>query len=127
MKLKEFNTENVTHTRKGTPTLSVNCKGGLFTFSKDSVELIGMKANDQIIFCQDEDDKGNWYLEIVKEKGFSVREKGNVTTGLFFNNCHLARTLSGTPEGSHKFLIAGKPTIEKKRILWGLISSPNKT
>lgn len=124
MKLKEFNTENVKHERAGTPSISVNCKAGLFSFSKAAAKLIGIKDKGQVVFLQDEDEKENWYLEVVKENGFEVRLKNSVTAGLFFNSCSLAHKVTGMATGNRRYLIAGQPTIEKERTLWGLIVRP---
>jgi len=129
MKLKEFNAENTKTSRGGgskTPSIGINLKTGLFSINKTACELMDIKADDQVIILQDEEDKANWYLEKVKTKGFQVRSKAEITTGALFNNTILARAIADSVEfkgKSGKVIIAGKPTALDKRKLWGLILS----
>lgn len=128
MKLKEFNTENTVTTRNGVASIGVNTKTGLFNLNKQAKELTGLKNGDQIVLLQDEDDPGCWYLQKVKDKGFEIREKGNVTAGLLFNNTALSRALAeglGKTETAFKVLIAGKATVVEKKTLWGLLAKPS--
>jgi hypothetical protein len=133
MKLKEFNAENTTTLRgagvNATPKIGLNTKVGLFNFNKPACELMGLKKGDQIIIHQDEEDPENWFLEKVKQKGFTLRDKENVTKGLLFNNTTLARAIGASVSftgQSGRILIAGKPTEFEKRKLWGLLTSSLK-
>jgi len=129
MKLKEFNAENTTTTRGGgvkTPAIGINLKTGLFNINKTACELMEIKLSDSIVILQDEEEKENWYIEKVKAKGFQLKEKANVTSGLLFNNTTMARAIAESIKFtgvSGKALVAGKPTIVDKRKLWGLILS----
>lgn len=129
MKLKEFNSENTVNVRGGgklIPAIGINLKVGLFNISKAACELIDLKNNDQVVIHQDQEDKGNWYIEKVKAKGFIVRNKEAITSGVLFNNTTLARAIGESVDfkgKSGKALIAGQPTMQDKRKLWGLILS----
>lgn len=129
MKLKEFNAENTITVRGGgnkIPAIGINLKTGLFAINKTACELLELKANDQVIILQDEEDKANWYLEKVKTKGFILRTKEGVTTGVLFNNTTMARAIAESIDfkgKSGKAMIAGKATTLDKRKLWGLILS----
>lgn len=123
MKLKEFNTENTKARVDGLPSIGVNQTTGLFNINRFACEKIGLGNNDQVVFLQDEETPENWYLEKVKDKGFTCRIKENVTSGRLFNNVSIARQIgiSVKIDGSYRILIAGEPTKVGKRILHGLI------
>lgn len=130
MKLKEFNAENLVVQRTTTPSIGINCKTGLFNFNKAAVEQMGLKSNDQIVVHQDEEDQSCWYLERLNSKdtrkGFTIREKSNVTAGLLFNNVALAKLISESVAftgKSGRLLVAGQPTEFNKKKLWGIITS----
>lgn len=130
MKLKLFNSENTISIRGGgkVPSLSINQKAGLFSLNKEACTLIGLSDGDQIIIHQDEDEEADWYLEKVEEKGFVLRSKENVSSGLLFNNTALVRAIAASVEftdNGGKALIGGTPTeMEKgKRKLWGILTT----
>ncbi len=130
MKLKEFNEETCTQLRSTLPSLGINFKTGLFNFNKTACDLLGLKNNDQVIFLQDEDEPQCWYVEKVKSKGFMVREKSNVSTGVLFNNSNLAKQIKENVDADSKsarILIAGKATEAEKRKLWGLLFVTHST
>lgn len=127
MKLKEFNSENTLSTRGGgskIPGVSINQKSGTFSINLEACTLIDLKENDQVVIHQDEEDQENWYLEKVKEKGFTCRNQKALGKGLVFNNTSLVRSICASvehEENGGRILIAGKPTMVEKRKLWGLI------
>jgi hypothetical protein len=126
MKLKEFNAENTISTRTSAPVIGMNLKNGLFNINREVCDLIGLGDGDSVVFHQDQEDEQNWYLEKVKEKGFSVRKKENVTKGVIFNNTTLARAIAKSVafEGaSGRLLVAGKFTEFQRRKLWGIITT----
>lgn len=132
MKLKEFNVENTIPIRGGDqskPTIGINTKTGLFTFSLAATTLIGLGNGDQIVCHQDEDEQESWYLEKASSNGFVLRAKGNVTKGLLFNNTALARAIAGSvgmTAQSGKALIAHETVKHGKRILWTIVTAPLK-
>ncbi len=123
MKLKEFNAENTINHRAGIPAIGVNQKNGLFNINRLATNLMGLKNGDGIVFHQDEKTPQNFYLEKAKDKGFVLREKVNINSGVLFNNSSLARVIGETMKTKESFrlLIAGQPTEMEKRKLWGLI------
>lgn len=125
MKLKEFNIDNTTRSRSTTPHFSIT-KHGLISFSVTACELVALKAGDQIVFLQDEEELENWYLAKVDKAGFVLREAKTSVRGLLLNSSALARQIINALEGeelrsSYRFLIAGKPTEFQKRKLYGII------
>lgn len=129
MKLREFNPENSISIRGGNdqrPTISVNTKSGLFTFSQAAVSLLGVKNNSQVKFLQDEEDPESWFIHEVKTDGFELRAKTNITKGLIFNNTFLARAIAqsvGMKAQSGKIIVSAKPITEGKKGLWALITA----
>jgi hypothetical protein len=91
MKLKTFNTENTYSKRESKPFILVSQKTGLFGFNKGVNQLLALKAGDQLQFHQDEENPDEWYLEKVKQGGFTLRDyKGG---SLLLNNTTLARKI----------------------------------
>jgi hypothetical protein len=128
MKLKEFNVENTVserYTPVQVPALGINVKSGLFRLNKAAAELIGAKVDELVVLHQDEEEPTDWYIEKVKEKGFKLRFKDNVGSGLFFNSAPLAKAIADSVEFNGKggkVLVAGKPTDFQKRKLFGLLT-----
>lgn len=127
MKLKTFNIKTAPASRAKAASVRINAKAGLFNFSKDAFDLMVLKPGDQIQVHQDESAPDCFYLEQVKEDGFVLREKtgaGAASGGGIFNSTTVAREIQSAhaiPENAFKMLIAGKPTEEAKRKLWGLL------
>lgn len=129
MKLKEFNTENlpVVSRRDTVPKLGIQAKTGIVIFNPPAIDLLQIKDGDTVVFHQDEEDKVNWYVEVVgnSPKGFKLRIK-KPTNYLMFNSTSLARRIFESVDFTGKsgsILIAGEPTVyEKKRKLHGLIT-----
>lgn len=132
MKLKEFNAENTISVRGGAPnkpSVGLNTKSGLFNFSPTVVELIGIKAGDQLICHQDEEDPETWYWEKVSTNGFSLRAKENISRGLIFNNTLLARAIAGSvqmEDAGGKAFISAEPVKDGERKLWTMITASLK-
>jgi hypothetical protein len=91
MKLKTFNTENTYSQRESKPFILVSQKTGLFGFNKAVNQLLALKAGDQLQFHQDEENPDEWYLEKVKQGGFTLRDYKEKS--LLFNNTTLARKI----------------------------------
>jgi len=85
------------------------------------------RGGDFVIFHQDEEDPENWFIEkAAKGKGWEVRIKEEVQSGVLFNNSKLAREIAASvayTKPSGRMLVAGKPTKFEKRILWGLLTN----
>jgi hypothetical protein len=61
MKLKEFSTSS-TMVLNGLPTVTFS-KVGLITFSRVAVHGTGLEAGDKLVFLQDEENPGDWYMK----------------------------------------------------------------
>jgi hypothetical protein len=129
MKLKEFNSENCisSTSRVSAPTIMLDTKTGGFRLNKAAVNHLALKAGAQVKFHQDEDNPDEWYVEVVKEKGFVLRAgTGANKECLTFNNAKLAREICDSVAytgRSGRVLIAGQPTPVEKRKLFGLLTS----
>jgi len=130
MKLKEFNSAN---SRKKvaplTPSMGINFKVGSMHFNKSAVELLGLKHGHQVKIFMDLEDCENWYVEVVGDGGFSLYS-GSASPASRFNAAAVAREIkeaTGFDGAYGSVLLAGKPTMRGKRILFGLIVSRLKT
>ena len=97
--------------------------------SPTAVAILKLKAGDQIVCRQEEEQPDTWYLEKVTANGFVLREKANITKGLIFNNTALARAIAGSVDmGSQggKVIISGEPLKLGKRTLWIVITASLK-
>jgi hypothetical protein len=127
MKLKEFNPENCigANPRSKAPSITIDTKIGCNRINGSACELMGLSEGDQIKLHQDEDEEADWYMEKVKDGGFTLR-KGPAGSSLLFNNTKLSKKIAESVafEGrSGKCLIAGKPTEFQKRKLFGVLTS----
>ena len=127
MKLTTFNTTNIPNARKQTANIGVNQKSGTLRINGAAVERMKLKENMQVQFHHDDENKGDWYLEIVKHDGFLLRKK-TVTGehGLVTQSCALVRKIfeSIKFEGaSGQILIAAEPVKDGDKKLWPLITS----
>lgn len=101
-------------------------KSGVIQFSPSASELMGIKSGDKITLAQDEEDAHNWYFFKDSQHGFELRA-GYKDAGCMFNHRGLVHELLGAfgkPEDvTHKFLIAGEPTVMKgdKTKYWGIL------
>jgi len=127
MKLETFNTENVQNQRSGTPMIGVNHLSGTIRFNPAAVEKIGLVKDMMIFLHHDKDNPGDWYLEIVKEKGFLLRKK-SITgeKGLVTQSCKLVRKIFETVKYNGKsgnIGIGAEPLKVDKLKLWPLITA----
>jgi hypothetical protein len=128
MKLREFNAENTISVRTGKPVVHINGKTGLLNFHKSACDLIGLSANKQIVFHQNEEYTESWYVEVVKETGFAVRDKDR-SKALMFNNTVLARSIFesvGFAGVSGRILVSSEFETISKRKLYPLITASLK-
>jgi len=128
MKLLEFNAENCPPQREGKPSLQVNQKTGLFTFNKFAIEGLKLKPGQLVVIHQDEEDAANFYVEIVKERGFLLKDKKAASPCMSFSSTLLARKIGDAFEetGSYTFNISVQPTAFGKRTLYGLLLKPKQ-
>ena len=127
MKLKTYNPEELPSARLTTPVIGLSSKSGTFRFNPTAVEKLGLKANNQIMIHQDEENPADWYLEIVKEKGFLARKKKTTGEfGLLIQSCPLVRKIFDSVDCkkiSGSILIGSEPIKFEKRTLWPLITA----
>ena len=130
MKLKSFNAANSKMYSRGDENLamvSFNQKAGVVRINEAAANKIGLASEDQIMIHQDEENPQDWYIEKVKENGFTLRAKDNdLKNGLLFNNTHVIKSIATSAsftDQSGKILLAGEATeLDKgKRKLWGLL------
>lgn len=126
MKLKTFNTENTYSQRESKPFILVSQKTGLFGFNRGAYEAIGLKAGDQVQFHQNEENREEWFIEKVKQGGFTVRNYKEKS--LLFNNTTLARTIFNSvgAEGGSGRLIIGEQVKFGKQSFHTLITASLK-
>ena len=127
MQLTTFNTKNIPNARKQTANIGVNQKSGTLRINGAAVERMKLKENMQVQFHHDDESKGDWYLEIVKQDGFLLRKKSVAGEhGLVTQSCAQVRKIfeSIDFEGiSGQILIAAEPVKDGDNKLWPLITS----
>lgn len=107
------------------PRVSFN-KAGLISFNKKACELIGLKAGEKVTLAQDEEDPRNWYFFKDAQHGFELRP-GYKDAGCLFNHRQMTESLlqafQKPMDITHKFTIAGIPTVMKsdKTKYWGIL------
>lgn len=92
MKLKIFNQANAGSNVRASKPFFTFSKHGSVSITREAARILGIKANDQVQFYQDEDVPENWYVGIVKKDGFVVRQMTS-DTGLVFNAANVKRLL----------------------------------
>lgn len=130
MKLKEFNLDNAKFQHTGKPSVRVNQKSGVISFSAEAADLIGLKDGVGIFILQDEESTRDWYISVsTHEIAIPVRNK---KTGRCFNSTFLAKMIlkSAVKGGSApltgnsaSFLISKNPVIENDIPLYLIITS----
>jgi hypothetical protein len=127
MKLKEYNPANskpVATPRAHPASLRLDTKTGRFLFNKTASELMGLKDKCKIVILQDENEPEDWYLEVVKDRGFVISSRDRQSESVF-NNTVIARKIAesvGYNGRNGRMLIAGQPTIIGDRTLWGILT-----
>lgn len=125
MKLKVFNIVNTPLSgRTQLPNIGVNRKSGLMRINKAACELLNIDATDQVNFLHDEDQKGDWYLEVVKKDGFPLRSKPN-NPGLIAQSTSIVANIYESMDYkklSGIIRIAKEPVKEGKQNLWPLLT-----
>lgn len=128
MNLKTFNPQNIPNRRQMTACIGINIKNGSLRFNREAYLRMKLSNEMQIQFLHDEDDIGQWYLEIVKKDGFKLR-KGNIISknhSLIFQSCSLVKEIFDSVNFigiSGYILIAPEPIQINKKILYPLITA----
>lgn len=125
MKLKTFNTTNAQRYTRTEPFVSF-MKTGLILISKPAAQLLGVEAGDQIQFLQDTDNPKDWYIEKVKEDGFTLRR--NAAGGLITNSLPIKKIMfeSVGYDGEQGKVTIGEEVQMGKRILHTLVTAKLK-
>lgn len=64
---------------KAAPTVSICYLNGAIRFNKATVEILGLKKGDNLVFFQDEDKPADWYFKKSKCEGsVQLRTQGNL-------------------------------------------------
>jgi hypothetical protein len=124
MKLTVFNAENTPQWSTGTKTPGISFgKAGGIAINQTAAELMGLKPEDTISFGQDEEDPANWFVW-KDPKGYRLRLHSDQKT-LAMNHSVMCNNIRQCFEldhnCSHRFIIAGKPTVIDKVKYYGLI------
>jgi len=130
MKLKEFNLDNAKFQHTGKPSVRINQKSGVISFSAEAATLIGLKDGTGIVILQDEETSRDWYVVVSeKESAIPVRIK---KAGCCFNSSYLAKLIlksavkGGTAPltgNSASFLISRNPVQDTGTDLYLIITS----
>jgi hypothetical protein len=129
MKFQTFNTKNCQSTvgRQTKPFIGINTKNGVFRINKSACELIGLSAKHSITFHHDEENEGDWYIEIVKEDGFELRQQSkDIANVLIFNSSTLARKIAESvafEKETGTIYLPKTPVKHEKRTLWPLLTA----
>jgi hypothetical protein len=123
MNLKTYNATNTAGSRPHKAIMSIS-KNGLIRFSQGAVELMDIKAGDQVQFCQDENEPENWFIEVVKKGGFPLRDAYGTGGGLLTNASGIKRHLFQSVNylGESGTLFIGEQVQIQKRTFYTLIT-----
>lgn len=95
MKLKSYNMTNAASIgRVGKSSVRVNTQSGAISFSKLSIESIGLVDSLEIEFLQDEDKPQDWYVKKSSNgNGFPIRIKSGQRSISIVQSTHIAREI----------------------------------
>ncbi|WP_372648232.1 hypothetical protein [Draconibacterium sp.] len=132
MKLKKFN--NKTLPRNGQISGSIHItfnKKGVISFSKSASDLLNLKDGDRIVLHQDEENRGDWYLEKTEdENGFKLHKKSNKDNRVCFGRkilCQtIAKSLGVTADTTFIMHVLKNPKRLQGLVLYELKNSSNK-
>lgn len=64
---------------KAAPTVSICYLNGAIRFNRSTVEILGLKKGDSLVFFQDEDNPADWYFKKSTDGGsVQLRTQGNL-------------------------------------------------
>lgn len=108
MKLKEFSTCG-RKALKGMATITFS-KSGCIGLNNKTVESMGLKPGDKLVFFQDEDNPRDWYMGVGKEKGAELRLGSGTSGSLFCNFSFVVQEVfeSTQTKGRVKFQVASR-------------------
>lgn len=125
VKLKEYSPETVVDIQESNriPRIGYSKTSGQIRFNLGACTLIGLVAGDLVKFFEDENSKGDWYLEKVKEGGFVLTEINQRSKGLQLCSKALGWSFyesvaAGKPNG--KMSINPASIYHESRQLWAL-------
>lgn len=120
------------------PFIGMNVKAGTVRFNKPAIDALKINSGDEVVFHQDEDEPGDWYMQVINNnipegkesthnpKGFILRKGKATVPDLTFNNTSMVRAIFDSVEyasNSGKIKI-GEPINEKGiGMLWTLITA----
>lgn len=128
MNLKCFNTENVKDHKPRRKAFLTFQKNGMCRLSHEAAAIMNVKAGSQLQFHQDEDEQQNWFVEVVKKDGFTIRESSTSSSGLLFNAASIRRLIfqSLNYNGENARIYLGEEVQYEKRILFTLVTAKLK-
>lgn len=125
MKLKEFNQENSRNIVKGRSTVRIYRNTGIFQFSKQAAEVIGLQVGSLVTIHQDEENPEDFYIHKTVANGFILRGNGTELSGLTLN-CSMVAALildSAKVGKSASFQVSKQPVISNGREYWPIITA----
>lgn len=133
MKLKEIIPIQGPGQREKLPVCYIYPQRGVFRFNSAAAKLLGIPAGKttKVSFHQDEENQGNWYIEVNKDgpiavKTWFAKEDDKDLRCQFCSRDLMERILESVDiaapaKGSLPIPIAGQPTMYNKRKLYGLL------
>ena len=126
MKLKEFNQENSRNIMTGRLTVRIYRRTGIFQFSKQAAEVLGLQIGSLVTIHQDEEHPEDFYFHKTSDpKGFILRGKGAELSGLTFNCSKVAVKILDLKkvEKSASFQISKQPMLINGLEYWPIITA----
>ena len=129
MNLKRFDAIVLPKRERNTPTMSMNSKTGLVSFSAACIKKFNIQPGQRIFVYQDEKNPADWYFELTSDlTGWPLRLQKDTffTFGSRGLVLEVFRSLKINAR-SCTFKLAAGATITDGRALWAIITSSAKT
>jgi hypothetical protein len=134
MKIKVYNRTNSQMVREGQPTVRMNIKNGIISFSKATCTNIGLKDKTKILFIQDEENLKDWYIATTKlEEGMICKErsrKDQIIIAITVQSTYVCRQVAEScniKATSFSFLVAKTPVEVLNMRLFAVITASLNT
>ena len=123
MNLTTYNTLNTPSSAYGKPCVNFD-SSGVIRISKALAEMVGVEHGTRVEICHNDDEPGDWYLNITTaDTAFEVRERG-LKKNLIFNSKGLAMKVINSIDSKAKtitFQVSRAPMVIEGVSYWYLI------
>lgn len=133
MKLRLYTPTDLGSMPKTGPYIHISKKAGTFCINKAACELIGLVPDDRVLLGSDPDFPENWFIHPCgknQDNAFLLRSKKEISSGLLFNSCQLAKIffkeLKLDGEKSITLPIGTEPVKNKTDMFWPIITKAVK-